>query len=119
MTVFGLLLKSIFLVALMIAVFIIGVVIYLYMRVRHVARTFSAMGGQGASRQHAQHGNGASGGNGSAGPGNAHKSQQSQGNGSAGASFVDEELYDERSPRERNRKIFHKDEGEYVDFVEE
>ena len=32
---------------------------------------------------------------------------------------VEEELYDERSPRQANRKIFAKDEGEYVEFEEE
>ena len=48
MAIFGLFLKSIFLVAIMVAVFIIGVVIYLYLRVRRVARTFTSAR-QGAS----------------------------------------------------------------------
>ena len=116
MAIFGLFLKSIFLVVLLTAVFIIGVVIYLYLRVRRVARSFSAAsaGGMG-QRTHTTD------------SGRTQQQSSGQNNGKAGtwqsqpdnSSFVNEELYDQRSPREANRKIFGKDEGEYVDFEEE
>lgn len=115
MAIFGLLLKSIFLVALMVAVLIIGVVIYLYMRVKRVARTFASAGQQaaGTAGQRRRTNGGAS----------QESSSSGRNSASAGradsASFAGEELYDERSAHEINRKIFSKDEGEYVDFEEE
>lgn len=96
MAIFGLFLKSIFLVAIMVAVFIIGVVIYLYLRVRRVARTFTSAR-QGASSR---------------------RSSASSASSSDSGSFVNEELYDQRTDSEINRKIFSKDEGEYVEFEE-
>lgn len=96
MAIFGLFLKSIFLVAIMVAVFIIGVVIYLYLRVRRVARTFTSAR-QGASSR---------------------RSSASSASSSGSGSFVNEELYDQRTDSEINRKIFSKDEGEYVEFEE-
>ena len=73
MAIFGLLLKSIFLVALLVAVFIIG------NRTTGGSRTTS---------------------------------------GSSQTSDIYEELYDERPTQQANRKIFGKDEGDYVDFEE-
>ena len=80
----------------MVAVFIIGVVIYLYLRVRRVARTFTSAR-QGASSR---------------------RSSASSASSSGSGSFVNEELYDQRTDSEINRKIFSKDEGEYVEFEE-
>ena len=108
MAIFGLFLKSIFLVAIMVAVFIIGVVIYLYLRVRRVARTFTSAR-QGASSRRASASSASSSGSGS------YSSQQ---NTKDSGSFVNEELYDQRTDSEINRKIFSKDEGEYVEFEE-
>ena len=108
MAIFGLFLKSIFLVAIMVAVFIIGVVIYLYLRVRRVARTFTSAR-QGASSRRSSASSASSSGSGS------YSSQQ---NTKDSGSFVNEELYDQRTDSEINRKIFSKDEGEYVDFEE-
>lgn len=108
MAIFGLFLKSIFLVAIMVAVFIIGVVIYLYLRVRRVARTFTSAR-QGASSRRSSASSASSSGSGS------YSSQQ---NTKDSGSFVNEELYDQRTDSEINRKIFSKDEGEYVEFKE-
>ena len=62
MAIFGLLLKSIFLVALLVAVFIIGVMVYMYMRVKQMARHFTAQGkaanGASAGRHTTSAGNG-------------------------------------------------------------
>ena len=114
MAIFGLFLKSIFLVALLVAVFIIGVIVYLYLRVKRVAKSF-AYGGRsaanGGQRTSANGGQRTSANGGS--QGNYTESSADD------SSFVNEELYDERSPREANRKIFPKNEGEYVDFEEE
>lgn len=108
MAIFGLFLKSIFLVAIMVAVFIIGVVIYLYLRVRRVARTFtSARHGASSRRSSASSAS-------SSGSGSYSSQQQTKDSGS----FVNEELYDQRTDSEINRKIFSKDEGEYVEFEE-
>lgn len=108
MAIFGLFLKSIFLVAIMVAVFIIGVVIYLYLRVRRVARTFtSARQGTSSRRSSASSAS-------SSGSGSYSSQQQTKDSGS----FVNEELYDQRTDSEINRKIFSKDEGEYVEFEE-
>lgn len=108
MAIFGLFLKSIFLVAIMVAVFIIGVVIYLYLRVKRVARTFTSAR-QGASSRRSSASSASSSGSGS------YSSQQ---NTKDSGSFVNEELYDQRTDSEINRKIFSKDEGEYVEFEE-
>ena len=108
MAIFGLFLKSIFLVAIMVAVFIIGGVIYLYLRVRRVARTFTSAR-QGASSRRSSASSASSSGSGS------YSSQQ---NTKDSGSFVNEELYDQRTDSEINRKIFSKDEGEYVEFEE-
>lgn len=116
MAIFGLLLKSIFLVALMVAVLIIGVVIYLYLRVKRVARTFASAGQQAAGGYNGQQRNNTS--NGSRQSASARQSASSRQSDDS-ASFANEELYDERSTHEINRKIFSKDEGEYVDFEEE
>lgn len=97
----------------MVAVFIIGVIVYLYMRVRRVVRMFgsSAQGMGGARQQDGQR----------AAQGSTSQSRRPSSSSTSddNSSFVNEELYDQRSPREANRKIFSKDEGEYVDFVEE
>ena len=118
MAVLGLFVKSIFLVALMIAIFIIGVIIYLYLRVKRVARTFAAGAGQrsaGTSQRTAGTGQR----NAESSQSSRHTSSQQQAADYANTDFGDEELYDQRSPREINRKIFRKDEGEYVEFEEE
>lgn len=107
MAIFGLLLKSIFLVALMAAVLIIGVIIYLYMRVKRMARTFAA-GQQATGTTKQRPGSGS----------NASRQSATANSDSGSTAFSDEELYDERSTHEINRKIFSKDEGEYVDYEE-
>lgn len=103
----------------MVAIFIIGVIIYLYLRVKRVARTFAAGNGQRAD------------GGSQSSRRTAEQRQQQRADAShssasrqqttdyADTDFGDEELYDQRSPREINRKIFKKDEGEYVEFEEE
>lgn len=93
----------------MVAVFIIGVVIYLYLRVRRVARTFTSAR-QGASSRRSSASSASS-----SGSGGSYSSQQ---NTKDSGSFVNEELYDQRTDSEINRKIFSKDEGEYVEFEE-
>ena len=88
----------------MIAVFLIGIISFLYLRVKRMTKQF---------RNGTNHTN--------------RRQQQSSAAGSTkrrSAEYddgvvVEEELYDERSPRQANRKIFAKDEGEYVDFEEE
>lgn len=112
MAIFGLLLKSIFLVTLMIAIFIIGVIIYLYLRVKRVARSFGMGGAQTGAQTTSGRASGASGR--ASGQGNSSRQAGPTDRGT----FVNEELYDERSPREANRKIIPKDEGEYVDYEE-
>ena len=107
MSFIGLFLKSIFIMVLMIAVFLIGIISFIYLRVKRMTKQFH---------------------NGSANTNRTnHRQQQSSATGSTkrrSAEYddgvvVEEELYDERSPRQANRKIFAKDEGEYVDFEEE
>ena len=97
MAIFGLLLKSIFLVALLVAVFIIGMMIYMYLRVKQMSRHFTA---------HGKAANGASAG------------RRTTSAGGSQTSDIYEELYDERPTQQANRKIFGKDEGDYVDFEE-
>ncbi len=125
MAIIGLFLKSIFLVAIMVAVFIIGVIIYLYLRVRRVARTFTSSrqgtSGPRASSSGGRASSSSSGRQSSSGRSSASNdrgSYSSQQSNNDSGSFVNEELYDQRSDREINRKIFSKDEGEYVEFEE-
>lgn len=107
MTFIGLFLKSIFIMVLMVAIFLIGIVSFIYLRVKRMTKQFR---------------------NGSANANHTNRRQQQSS--TAGSTkrrsaeyddgvVVEEELYDERSPRQANRKIFAKDEGEYVDFEEE
>lgn len=110
----GLLLKSIFIVIMLCAFFIIGIMVYLYMKVKRVARHFNtAQSGQkGADKQ-------------SKANAQAHATdRQSRTSGTRNtdnrsAETTYEEIYDSRSESIANRKIISKDEGEYVDFVEE
>lgn len=101
----------------MVAVFIIGIMVYLYLRVRRVTRMFAG-GGRNVYGANANGTNADGSGRQSAGA-SAHQGGTSAGdNGRTSSACANEELYDERSPREANRKIFSKDEGEYVDFEE-
>ena len=104
MTFIGLFLKSIFIMVLMVAIFLIGIVSFIYLRVKRMTKQFRN--------------------------GTNHTNRRQQQRSAAGSTkrrsteyddgvVVEEELYDERSPRQANRKIFAKDEGEYVDFEEE
>lgn len=88
---------------LMVAIFLIGIVSFIYLRVKRMTKQFRN--------------------------GTNHTNRRQQQNSAAGSTkrrsaeyddgvVVEEELYDERSPRQDNRKIFAKDEGEYVDFEE-
>ena len=88
----------------MVAIFLIGIVSFIYLRVKRMTKQFRN--------------------------GTNHINRRQQQNSAAGSTkrrsaeyddgvVVEEELYDERSPRQANRKIFAKDEGEYVDFEEE
>ena len=88
----------------MVAIFLIGIVSFIYLRVKRMTKQFRN--------------------------GTNHTKRRQQQNSAAGSTkrrsaeyddgvVVEEELYDERSPRQANRKIFAKDEGEYVDFEEE
>lgn len=104
MTFIGLFLKSIFIMVLMVAIFLIGIVSFIYLRVKRMTKQFRN--------------------------GTNHTNRRQQQTSAAGSTkrrsaeyddgvIVEEELYDERSPRQANRKIFAKDDGEYVDFEEE
>lgn len=111
MSVFALLIKYLFIVFILVAFFVIGVVAYFLHRVRNAARRFAngGMGGQGGMNKSSSSSSTSSSANNNGSVGNA-----------AGSSRpVSGDIYDSRSPREANRKIFAKDEGEYVDFVEE
>lgn len=88
----------------MVAIFLIGIVSFIYLRVKRMTKQFRN--------------------------GTTHTNRRQQQSSAAGSTkrrsaeyddgvVVEEELYDERSPRQTNRKIFAKDEGEYVDFEEE
>lgn len=103
MTFIGLFLKSIFIMVLMVAIFLIGIVSFIYLRVKRMTKQFRN--------------------------GTNHTNRRQQQTSAAGSTkrrsaeyddgvIVEEELYDERSPRQANRKIFAKDDGEYVDFEE-
>lgn len=98
MAVLGLFLKYIFLIAIMVAIFVIGTIAYFMHRVRSMAQQFSGTQNK-----------------------NNRQSRQSQHTAKHTEESVqfDEELYDSRSSRQANRKIFSKNEGEYVDFEEE
>lgn len=87
----------------MVAIFLIGIVSFIYLRVKRMTKQFRN--------------------------GTNHTNRSQQQSSAAGSTkrrsaeyddgvVVEEELYDERSPRQANRKIFAKDEGEYVDFEE-
>lgn len=104
MTFIGLFLKSIFIMVLMVAIFLIGIVSFIYLRVKRMTKQFRN-GTNGTNRRQQQ--------NSAAGSTKRRSAEYDDG------VVVEEELYDERSPRQANRKIFAKDEGEYVDFEEE
>lgn len=87
----------------MVAIFLIGIVSFIYLRVKRMTKQFRN--------------------------GTNHTNRRQQQTSAAGSTkrrsaeyddgvVVEEELYDERSPRQANRKIFAKDDGEYVDFEE-
>ena len=122
MAIFGLLLKSIFLVALLVAVFIIGMMIYMYLRVKQMARHFTAHGkaanGASACRRTASAGGGSTWSNSSSTTSNRTMGGSRTTAGGSQTSDIYEELYDERPTQQANRKIFGKDEGDYVDFEE-
>lgn len=101
MTFIGLFLKSIFIMVLMVAIFLIGIVSFIYLRVKRMTKHFR----NGTNRRQQQ----------SSAAGSTKRRSAEYDDGVV----VEEELYDERSPRQANRKIFAKDEGEYVDFEEE
>lgn len=116
MAVFALLVKYILLVVIFIMVFVAGVVAYFMHRVRSVTQQFRQASGQGANGQRTyRHGANSQRANSQRDSAGSTDSGSDSRGGSGG---VAEELYDERSPREANRKIFAKDEGEYVDFEE-
>lgn len=131
MSVFALLIKYLFIVFILVAFFVIGVVAYFLHRVRNAARRFAngGMGGQGDMNNGMGGGRSSAANNGTYGSASSSSSSSStsssaNNNGSAGNAAgssrpVSGDIYDSRSPREANRKIFAKDEGEYVDFVEE
>lgn len=104
MTFIGLFLKSIFIMVLMVAIFLIGIVSFIYLRVKRMTKQFRN-GTNHTNRRQQQ----------STTTGNTRRRSAQYDDGVV----VEEELYDERSPRQANRKIFAKDEGEYVEFEEE
>ncbi len=85
----------------MVAIFLIGIVSFIYLRVKRMTKQFR----NGTNRRQQQ--------NSAAGSTKRRSAEYDDG------VVVEEELYDERSPHQANRKIFAKDEGEYVDFEEE
>lgn len=88
----------------MVAIFLIGIVSFIYLRVKRMTKQFR--NGTNRTNHHQQQ-------NSAAGSTKRRSAEYDDG------VVVEEELYDERSPRQANRKIFAKDEGEYVDFEEE
>lgn len=104
MTFIGLFLKSIFIMVLMVAIFLIGIVSFIYLRVKRMTKQFRNGSANHTNRRQQQ--------NSAAGSTKRRSAEYDDG------VVVEEELYDERSPRQANRKIFAKDEGEYVDFEE-
>lgn len=107
MSFIGLFLKSIFIMVLMIAVFLIGIISFLYLRVKRMTKQFHNSTNSNRNNTRRQQQNATS--------GSTKRRSAEYDNGVV----VEEELYDERSPRQANRKIFAKDEGEYVEFEEE
>ena len=92
----------------MVAIFLIGIVSFIYLRVKRMTKQFrngNANRTNGTNRRQQQ----------SPAAGSTKRRSAEYDDGVV----VEEELYDERSPRQANRKIFAKDEGEYVDFEEE
>lgn len=83
-------------------VIVLAVAFIIYRRLHGIARNFQQQMGGFGSREQA----GYSGGN------TSRHTSRTQANG------CNEVITDERSPEEANRKIFSKDEGEYVDFKE-
>lgn len=107
MSFIGLFLKSIFIMVLMIAVFLIGIISFLYLRVKRMTKQFrNGTNTNGTNTRRQQR-------NTTSGSTKRRSAEYDDG------VVVEEELYDERSPRQANRKIFAKDEGEYVEFEEE
>lgn len=104
MTFIGLFLKSIFIMVLMVAIFLIGIVSFIYLRIKRMTKQFRNGNANGTNRRQQQ----------SSAAGSTKRRSAEYDDGVV----VEEELYDERSPRQANRKIFAKDEGEYVDFEE-
>ncbi len=88
----------------MVAIFLIGIVSFIYLRVKRMTKQFRN-GTNHTNRRQQQ----------STTTGNTRRRSAQYDDGVV----VEEELYDERSPRQANRKIFAKDEGEYVEFEEE
>ena len=104
MSVFALLIKYLFIVFILVAFFVIGVVAYFLHRVRNAAANNGTYGSACSS---------------SSSTSSSANNTGSNGNAAGSSRPVSGDIYDSRSPREANRKIFAKDEGEYVDFVEE
>lgn len=75
-----------FLILLLSAFFLIGIILYLYVRVKKMAKSFNSKTARQSNKEHRQ---------------------------------TNEQVYDERPESQAKRKIFAKDEGEYVDFEEE
>lgn len=131
MSVLALLIKYLFIVFILVAFFVIGVVAYFLHRVRNAARRFAngGMGGQGGMNNGMGGGRSSAANNGTYGSASSSSSSSSTsssanntgsaGNAAGSSRPISGDIYDSRSPREANRKIFAKDEGEYVDFVEE
>lgn len=88
----------------MVAIFLIGIVSFIYLRVKRMTKQFRNGSANHTNRRQQQ--------NSAAGSTKRRSAEYDDG------VVVEEELYDERSPRQANRKIFAKDEGEYVDFEE-
>lgn len=92
------------------------------MRVKQMARHFTAQGkatnGASAGRRTASNGNGSTWNNSSSTNNSRTNSSSRTTTDSSQTSDIYEELYDERPAQEANRKIFGKDEGDYVDFEE-
>lgn len=120
MSVFALLIKYLFIVFILVAFFVIGVVAYFLHRVRNAARRFAngeMGGGRSSAANNGTYGSAAS--SSSSSTSSSANNTGSNGNAAGSSRPVSGDIYDSRSPREANRKIFAKDEGEYVDFVEE
>lgn len=80
---------------------IIGIVLFLFLKLKRMTNRFSSTAfSQGRAQQ-------------SRAEGTKRRSTE-YGDGVV----MEEELHDERSPRDAGRKIFTKDEGEYVEFEE-